>query len=100
MQVVVRGLVALGRHLRADLLRQTIDVPAADRHFRRHLQNLRGHGMRFDLPRHVHDLVQDRRAVAVPINLQQRTLREKKPDDTSSSNRPARGAERFRRARG
>ncbi len=39
MHVVLRGLIALRRHLRADFLGQTIDVPAADREFTHQLEN-------------------------------------------------------------
>ena len=79
MHVVFRLAITLRRQFRADLFRQPIHVPAADRDLADDAQHLGGDGVRLHLPRRLHDLVQRRRRVAVRPQFQERTLREKNP---------------------
>ena len=58
MEVVRRLPVALLLHLRADLLGQAVDVPAADVNVAHQLYDLRGHPVRFHFAGGADDLVQ------------------------------------------
>ena len=99
MHVVLRVPVTVRLHLRADLFGQAVDLPAADGDVAHQLHDLGGHLMRFHVPGRADDLVQQRRAIAVGVELQQQTLREKNPDGRSGSSTPVRGAQRCHRTR-
>src|SRR3954469_6153235 len=66
----------------------------------RQLEYFGGDLMRFHLPGDADDLVQDGRAIAVNVEFQQRTLREKNLGGTPSSSPSVRGAGRFPLPRG
>ena len=96
MHEILHRPVALYRHLQTDFFRQPIHMPAADRHVVQHVEHLGCFVMRLHFGRRVQNLVQDRRTVAMLIQLQHGTLREKNPDDTSGSNTSVRAVARLR----
>jgi hypothetical protein len=71
-------------------------MTSADREFAQHAQDFGGLLMGFDFSGCGQNLVQDRRTVAVRVELEERTLREKNPDGMSGSSISVRRVGRLR----
>ena len=95
MHEIFHVAVTPRRHLQTDFFRQPIHMPAADRQVVQHIQQLGRFVMRFYFGRRVQDVIHRRRTVAMLVQLQHRTLREKNPDDKSGSNTSAREEEQL-----
>jgi hypothetical protein len=98
MMHIIFGLaIAPSRQFQTDFLRQAIDVPAGNSDLSHHLEHLRRQLMRFHLRCRRHNLAQDGCAIAVRVQLQMRTLREKKTGGKPDSSPSVRGAGSCRR---
>ena len=82
VDVVFRFSIAFLLEFPADFFRQPIDVATANRDLPYDFEDLSSHLKRLRLSRRLDDLPQGRRSVAVPVQFQNGTLREKNPGDT------------------
>ena len=93
------GLITLSRQFSADFLADAVDVAAANRNIAGAPQHFCRHFMGFDVTIHLDDFAYDAGCIRMRVHLQNRTLREKNPDDKSGNGTRARHARMDRRRR-